>query len=294
MTNAQNLTEAQEGRWFGQYGSAPCPVCQPQGRKDQNALTLADGADGRLLLHCKKAGCSFHDIIAATGFTGGNFVQTSQEKLKFRESARRAELKKKARQAQRAWEETQPICGTIGETYLREARGITCALPATLRFHPSCWHISGQRLPAMIALVEGGKDFAVHRTYLRSDGSGKAEVKPNKMMLGSVSGGAVRLTYAQNNLVIAEGIETALSLSCGLLCPPSNVWAALSTSGVRGLHLPHNPGELIVAPDGDPAGRSAANDLAGSAHALGWKVSLLPIADGLDWNDILKKKGETA
>jgi DNA primase len=51
-------------------------------------------------------------------------------------------------------------------------------------------------------------------------------------------------------------------------------------------------GKLTIAPDGDPAGKSAAHSLAERATALGWQVSLLPAPDGRDWNDILAMKGE--
>lgn len=165
MPNARELTHALGGRWHGQYGTAPCPICQSQAWKDQNALTLTDGNDGRLLLHCKKANCAFRDILAAAGVASGSFDPLDQETLDMRKAERRAEIEKKSRQAQRIWQETQPIPGTIAETYLREARGITCALPPNLRFHPACWHKSGCRLPAMVALVEGGNGFATHRTY---------------------------------------------------------------------------------------------------------------------------------
>jgi len=176
----------------------------------------------------------------------------------------------------------------MAETYLR-GRGITCELPRTLRFAPNCWHgATAQRHPALIAAVQGSGAAAVHRTYLRPDGSGKAAIAPDKAMLGAVAGGAVRLTQGQGPLVVAEGVETALSLASGLLRYPATIWAALSTSGIRGLHLPPQPGRLTIAPDGDTAGREAANALAERAHALGWQVSLLPAPDGRDWNDIVQ------
>lgn len=101
----------------------------------------------------------------------------------------------------------------------------------------------------------------------------------------------MRLSDALGPLVVAEGIETALSLSSGSLRTSATVWAALSTSGLRGLHLPATPGRLTIAPDGDAAGRAAAQALATRAHGIGWQVSLLPAPDGRDWNDILTGKG---
>jgi hypothetical protein len=292
MMDAKHLTQSLRGTWYGRYGCAPCPVCQCEGHKSQNALTLADGTSGKLLLNCKKAGCDYRDIATAAGITQGIVTPPDPVLIAQRKEEQRKANAKRADQAQRLWNGTRPIAGTVAEGYLR-GRGITCPLPNTLRFDPQCWHATAKTFPALVALVEGGAGFAVHRTYLRCDGSGKADVTPSKAMLGAVQGGAVRLSNGQQTLAVAEGIETALSLSSGLLRTPATVWAALSTSGIRGLHLPDKPGRLTIAPDGDTAGRKAANTLAIRGDALGWQVSLLPAPDGRDWNDILNMKGET-
>lgn len=287
--DARSLTMRLGGRWHGHYGTTPCPVCQPDRRRDQDALTLADGASG-LLLNCKKAGCGFRDVLAAAGICSGSYRAPDPAITAQRETDRRADAAKRQRMARVLWDDAQPIGGTLAEVYLR-SRGITCLLPASLRFHPACWHgATGQRLPAMLALVEGGDGFAVHRTYLRADGTGKAAVEPAKAMLGTVAGGAVRLAGGAAQLVAAEGIETALSLLCGLLGRPAAVWAGLSTSGLRGLHLPPTPGLLTVACDGDASGRAAALALAERAHALGWAVATLDPGNGQDFNDILNRK----
>lgn len=297
MIDAKALTIQLRGKWYRSYGSAPCPVCQPDGRKEQNALTLTDGDGGRLLAHCKKSGCGFRVILAAAGIGSGDYAPPDPLESHRRQAQAWAEAEKRARQAHRLWQDAHPVSGTLAETYLR-GRGITCPLPDTLRFHPECWHgATARRLPAMVALVEGGEGVAVHRTYLAPDGSGKAGVEPTKLMLGRVAGGAVRLARARmrrKTFVVAEGIETALSLSCGLLSGPADIWAALSTSGMRGLHLPTEPGRLTVAPDGDDAGRAAANALAERAQATGWAVSLLPAPEGRDWNDVVMMKGARA
>ena len=96
---------------------------------------------------------------------------------------------------------------------------------------------------------------------------------------------------------MGEGIESSLSLACGLLDGPATIWASLSTSGIRSLRLPDRPGKLIVATDRDQnrAGEMAGNDLAARASALGWSVSLLPTPEGFgDWNDVLVQKGVAA
>lgn len=294
MTDARTLTLALGGKWYGRYGLAFCPAHR---NVRTPALSLADGADGRLLASCK-AGCTFAVILDALRGRAlmeerGAFADSGPFPEREAEARRKAEAEKRAGQAHRLWQEARPIGGTLAERYLR-GRGITCPLAPSLRFHPSCWHATARRFPALVALVEGAEGFAVHRTYLRADGAGKAEVEPVKAMLGAVQGGGVRLSGGPGPLVVAEGIETALSLASGLLGGPAAVWAALSTSGVRGLRLPPEPGRLIIAPDGDRAGRQAAHDLAERAHALGWQAALLPAPEGRDWNDMLHGEGVLA
>lgn len=285
MTDARTFTDTLRGRWFGSYGLAACPICQPERRRDQAALKVTDRAAGGLLLHCKKSHCSFREILAAAGEVPGRLATVDPVARRHAQDQAKAHAAKQSERAFRLRREAVPISGTPAETYLR-GRGITCDLPDTLRFLPDCWHPSCKRLPAMVALVEGSADFGLHRTYLRPDGSGKAGADPAKAMLGTTAGGAVRLCGSTGRLVVAEGIETALSLASRLPSGPATVWAALSTSGMRTLRLPEEPGRLTVAPDGDPAGREAARVLAEQAKAAGWRVGLLPAPDGKDWNDV--------
>ena len=288
MTDARAITLSLRGKWHGFYGTAACPICQPQRRRDQDALTLADGRDGRLLLNCKKLRCSFSDLLAALGLGPGDYRPPTPAELARRAAEQEAEAQRKALLASAIWREALPIGGTAAETYLR-GRGITCDLPDTLRFHPALRHPTGATFPAMVATVEGAGRPAIHRTYLRPDGNGKAMVDPAKMMLGACAGGAVRLAEGQGRLVAAEGIETALSLSCGLLRGPATIWAALSTSGLRTLNLPTVPGDIVIAEDSDEAGRAAADALAARAGAAGWRVfRLRPPAGFGDFNDYLR------
>ncbi len=78
----------------------------------------------------------------------------------------------------------------------------------------------------------------------------------------------------------------APSLLSGLQDASPRVWAALSTSGMAGLILPRDPGELVLAPDGDAPGREAANKLAARATSTGWRARIMQCPDGEDWNDV--------
>ena len=153
MTDAREITTALSGRWHGGYGACACPVCQPEQRKEQNALTLADGRNGRLVLDCKKSACAFLDILTAAGLRSGDYCAPDPATLALREREAEMEGEKRAAQAKRLWQEAQPIEGTLAETYLR-VRGITGPLPRTLRFHGSCWHgATAKRHPALVAAV---------------------------------------------------------------------------------------------------------------------------------------------
>lgn len=283
MPTAETLTHELGGIWLGTYGSAPCPVCQTERRLDQRALSLRNDS-GRLLVFCHKSGCDFRRILIATGTAkhmAGIDPNTATETAA-KQATYDAEQLKKAR---RLWQAGKPIPGTKGETYLR-SRGITCAMPPTLRWVSDAYHAPSSRwLSAMVANVSTG---GVHRTFFTKNGVRLASTA--KLMQGPCSGGAVALGEQPGPLVVCEGIETGLSLLSGLLTFPASVWAALSTSGMKALHLPPVAGELIVAADSDDggSGRSAAEALAARAHGLGWRVSLWPAPDGQDWNDVLR------
>jgi hypothetical protein len=281
MSAARELTLSLYGKWYGNHGSAPCPVCQPDRRKDQHGLSVKAEA-GRLLIWCHKTGCDFRDVLDAAGIArdAPNLAPVVAPQA---EAQRAAYDAAKREQARRIWGHAGPICGTKGEAYLR-GRGITCPLPPSLRWSVDLFHgPSGRYLSAMVASVSTG---GVHRTFFENAG-GRIEGNA-KMMLGPCAGGAVALSEAQGALVACEGIETGLSLLSGLLDAPTSVWAALSTSGVRALDLPPTPGRLILAPDGDAPGMAAAEVLGNRAYALGWQVYMMAPPEGKDWNDVLQ------
>jgi len=288
MTDAHTICDALAGRWHGSYGLAYCPAHE---NIRTPALSLKDGDDGRLLVHCF-AGCAGADVLAALRarglLEGHSDWKPDPQKVEQHRFEREVAARIRIELARRCWSEAGPIAGTLAERYLR-ARGITGPLNGALRFHPNCWFRgTATNLPAMIAAIRKGRKITgVHRTYLAEPGvkaAGNA-----KLMLGRCAGGAVRLSGGPGPLLVAEGIETALSLLSGLPDAGLRIWAALSTSGMAKLALPPDPGELVVAPDGDAPGIKAATKLADRACAAGWSVRIMDIPDGADWNDIAQK-----
>ena len=110
------------------------------------------------------------------------------------------------------------------------------------------------------------------------------------------AGGAARLTQGGDKMLEAEGIETSLSLACGLEHNFVTIWAALSTGGMKALVLPPVPGMLTVATDLDDcgSGQAAAHPLAMRSDVTGWKLSFLPATNCQDWNDFLARKAQQA
>jgi hypothetical protein len=138
----------------------------------------------------------------------------------------------------------------------------------------------------MVASVTNvaGEVAAIHRTFLSPDGR-KAAIDPNKMALGPCRGSALHLAPAVSTLVIAEGIETAMSI---LQSTGKPTWATLGTSGLKALELPEVVREVIIAAYGDKAGLKAAHAAALHFIQLSRNVRIaLPPADS-DFNDLLK------
>lgn len=297
MTDARRITEGLGGRWRGRYGVALCPA---HDNRRTPALSLGDGRDGRLLVKCH-AGCDPRDVLAAlrgSGLLDGagrTYAPDPAAEARWRaaETTRREAGTALARRILAA---ADPAAGTLAERYLR-ARGLFTPPPPSLRFAPALRHPGGASLPAMVAAVELAGEaapVAAHRTYLAEPGR-KANADPAKAMLGPCAGGAVRLADGPGALIVAEGIETTLALAPLAAAEGARLWAALSALGMASLRLPADPGALVVAPDGDPAGMGAAETLAARARAAGWSARIMaPPGDGRDWADVAADLGRGA
>jgi putative DNA primase/helicase len=267
-----------EARREGRGWRCRCPL--HQGR----SLTLRDGDGGCVLVTCW-GGCDRLDVIAELrrrGLLDGRAIRHGAR-------AARTSNKDDGARTPRAlgiWREARQAVGTVAEQYLI-SRGLHLPPPPTLRFHVGLKHPSGGIWPGMVALVTRGVDdkpLAIHRTFLARDGQGKAPMEPAKMMLGPCAGGAVRLGPNSECIMIAEGIETALS---AMQATGRTAWAALSTSGLRTLDLPGDVREVIVLADCDDAGEASARDCAWRWKREGRRVRIARPPQGMDFNDML-------
>jgi hypothetical protein len=202
------------------------------------------------------------------------------------------------------------LAGTPVDLYF-QGRGIDLAQlgrqPRSLRFHPALWNAESRRpWPAMVAAVtdDSGAMTAVHRTWLAQDEAGhwgKAPLQVAKASLGQVAGGTIRLWRGESGkslaaapsgetVVIAEGIETALSVA--IACPELRVIASVSLGNMGRINLPLAIATVVIAADNDPPGSPADNALKAAAArfvAMGKTVRIARSPVGSDMNDCLQK-----
>jgi hypothetical protein len=193
--------------------------------------------------------------------------------------------------ARRLFAMSQPISGTIAETYLRR-RGIT-ALHGTgnLRFHPRCYYRPDpdsptETWPAMIAAVTdlSGTITGAHRTWLDPSGRDKAPIDTPRRAMGHLLGNAVRLGLAHDVMAAGEGIETMLSLRC--VMPTMPMVAALSAAHLAAILFPRTLRRLYIARDNDPAGDGALANLIDRSREAGIEAITLSPRLG-DFNEDL-------
>ncbi|MCP5364941.1 MAG: toprim domain-containing protein [Hyphomicrobiales bacterium] len=181
---------------------------------------------------------------------------------------------KRVAQAREIWKQTIPAAGTLTDHYL-SARGVkNCAIPPTIRHHPSLpYWFDGvtSRHPALVARVDDlvtGRFLGIQRIYLDkaidADPAGKANVEFVKKTLGSIRGGGVLIggkISPRHAVFVGEGIETVGNAVSDWGRPGI---AALGTSGLKSLRLTDEARLIYILADEDDndAGLNAAHEAA--------------------------------
>lgn len=261
-------------------------------------------------------GLDLADAVAALGgqLAHGPEQRRAAEEARQRRQREREALEAADRAAREAdarglWGMRRDPTGTVVERYFA-ARGILWPkLPPTIGLLPSFpywWQADGwprprviDRLPVMIAAVQDvrGRIVAVHLTYLRPDGGGKAALRcpvsgeplAAKKVRGSPWGGAIRLAPSpapEEEHGLAEGIETGASVMQAMDWRLA-VWAAVSLGNLCGGGLGFGPRHPVRL---DGAGRpvrlpSPRPDMARPGVRLpdsSRRVLILADADGKD------------
>jgi putative DNA primase/helicase len=274
---------------FLQNKHGPCPLC---GGKDRFRFDDKDGSGSYYCNQCgagvgvillrKKHGWDFKtacdEIDRIIGTTAAAAIATPQKP-----NQRRAEAIDRAL--------AQAADAEVVDGYLAR-RGIAARSPI-LQGHARCPYFDDDKrfvgnFPAIVAPILGpdGTLQSAHRIY-------DADVDPRKKSLPpitTINGGAVRLYEPDEELGIAEGIETALAVHELFRVP---VWAALTANGIKSFVPPRGPLRLHVFADNDSnyVGQAAAYELAHRLNREGLtvEVHVPPIAD-TDWLDTLCPK----
>lgn len=164
---------------------------------------------------------------------------------------------------------------------------------ADLRFHPAVpvalFRPCGVERPALLAAIRAsdGQLTALEVTYLDRDGRRAEDLRLARKTVGRLpSGSAVRLDPAGPELLVAEGVVTALSASERFGLP---AWALLSTSNLRRWTSPVEVRRVLIAADRGTDGERSARLLAGRLRGLGVQVAVRwpPLPHG-DWNDAMR------
>lgn len=256
------------GRRYGRFLRAFCPYCNPTGHKRKRDLA-AGIVKGRPWWGCHK--CRAQD--------GHNAERRKQRRVAYDPASIAAEERRRTEKALKILEICRPIqAGDAVDTYLRRRglRPYAATWPSSLGIarlvHPSQARDGRARKhPCMVARVVDaqGMPVACHRTYLTDDGH-KARFDEVKLSLGPLSGAAVRLGVESPQIIIAEGIETALA---AMVFAARIGVATLSTSGMKNFVLPAFVDDVIIAADRDPLDRNGRRPGLDAANALARRIA---------------------
>jgi hypothetical protein len=177
--------------------------------------------------------------------------------------------------ARLVWREAVNISGTLGERYLRERRYIDLEpLPSTVRFHAGLVYgpkRDGIIFPGIVCPVQDadGTFSGIWRIFLDPNTADKAPVVSPRMGLGSIVGGAVRLTPISDELVL--GIETCLAVLCA--DSERRCWAGLSASLMRQLMLPAQVRRVVLLEENDKPDQHCRRATSDAVRELGRRLS---------------------
>jgi len=263
-----------------------CPLCNDK----KQCLSLSDGHDGKLLVHCFK-GC---DSISILKLLSDQFPQETytQRPTPTPESSDGLNWSSKA---EYIWNQGLPIKDTPVETYLRSRKVIVpydCEdlryIPPSIKYPPT---MCARLTDAVTALP-----VSLHFTRLKPDGTGKNENGIARLYLSHhrKTGTVLRLTEDAEvtlGLGIAEGIETALSVLKSGFAP---IWACLDAGNIKSFPVLNGLDCLTIFADHDQAGRDAADTCAKRWRAAGKDAAIvLPERLNSDWNDYEVSKNES-
>jgi putative DNA primase/helicase len=290
---AEQVKERARGRWADVLAAlgierrylvdkhGPCPLCSHDARDDRFRFSDRHG-NGEYICSPNGHGCGAGDglqlLMKYHGWDYCTAIRKVSEVLGWAgpiatQPCETASSGKLRALLQKTWDEARPVVAGDPVGRCLASRGLALTeYPKCLRFHPSLGYFvkdENKRAklvsthPAMLAKVTdpSGKPLTLHRTYLTTAG-GKAPVEAQRKLFSSgIKAAAIRLFAADEELGVAEGIETALAAHELTGYP---LWAALSSANLEAVVIPDTVRRLHIFADTDRrfAGQAAAFALA--------------------------------
>lgn len=279
---ADSLGKAEE---IGGYIRCLCPT-----HPDTNPSLDLKQDKGKFLYKCR-AGCSQDEVGKELRRRFPEFFKGSEKtSFRHRQEKRRMSNEELAR---KLWCESLPAKDKPVETYLKQRIPNINAeqIPACIKYLPEAYHSqTKKKLRCLVApfTVHPAYDVqSISRTYLNDKGTDKANVDPQKAILGAVNGGAIVLDQPTECLGIAEGLESALVVR-EIVKGQIPIWATGTATNLANVKLPALPSasEVVFFCDYDDAGLKAVLSRAEKARKEGRNVKILrPVSPFIDWND---------
>jgi putative DNA primase/helicase len=271
-----------------EFGSLPigdhrmrCPRCD-KGPKD-DALSVTVKPDG-YVFNCFRCGWAGSQRERAPRPVA---IKSEPSKLERRRGLAPLEFAR--------WNRAEKLCDTVADKYLRARRCYFPPLDGALRFLPGAFHWPTKTIhPAMLALVTDAttrEPLSLHFTFLKADGSGKADVEKQKLLLPgyAIDNGVIRLwpdDCVTTGLGVAEGIETALSVAHAF----RPMWASIDAGHLAKFPVLDGVEALTIFADRDGPGSSAATACAAKWRAEEREVRIFTSACGNDFNDAVRAR----
>lgn len=277
---AERVVRQLGGKWCGNFAMCRCPA-----HTDATASLSVRVGTKAVLFHCF-AGCTSAAIMVA--LRSGKVLAPADHDPGQRQEGK-ADLNKVALAV---WRQAKPFTSTLADHYLRSRAIIPDGI--TARFDPRCQFGAGAAkafAPALIVPIEEDAGVvAIHRTFLRSEGGGKADIPEPKRMLGNPGSGAVRWGGLPTDgiLRLAEGVEDAASVM-NMLGGGLFVWPVLGVERYQAVAIAESVHTVIIySQHGGEAARAierATPHLKANGRQL---VVKAPPHPG-DWNDLLRE-----
>lgn len=268
----------------GRRANIPAPG---HSRRDRSVSLLE--RDGRLIIHTFGDGDwrVVRDDLRARGLLGPSVAGGAATRVELHDEGRQRRLEV----ARELWAGGRAIEGTISARHCR-GRGVIGLLPGpdALRHHGmtpiSIYRPGPARRPALLAAVRDldGAVTAVEITYLTPGGRRAFDLALPRKTVGILApGAAVRLDLAAPEMLVAEGVFTALAARRRFGLP---AWALLSTSNLRRWRAPAGVVSVLVAADRGADGEASAVRLAARLAQAGVRVRIaLPPRLFGDWDE---------